>query len=169
MPQRKNAGVWLSPLACHFINSKDPRLEVGIQYSWLDSSDNALDYSQRSIPSGGTKVELNVMLFTADLRVNQVLDVGAAIGSGSFSSSSGLFDDFSRAVYQPLRVTTRPLSAFIDDRWAEVLQIRFDGTKFKDGFRAEDFGARPDSYNDPGEIVWAWAVKLDITPFLWRR
>ena len=166
-PKNSNTYGWFSAAGCHFIKSDEPRLEVGIHYSALNSSDNLLDYSETGFTTSDTEVNLNLFLVTADIRVNRVLDVGASIGRGSFSSDEGVFADFSKTVYQPMRLTTRPLMAFLDHRNAGVLLVQFDATKFKGGFTAEEFGAKAGSFREPGEIIWAWAIKFDLTPFLW--
>jgi hypothetical protein len=70
-------------------------------------------------------------------------------------------------VFQPLRVTSRPLSAFSRDRRAEAVQLRFDTTLFAGGYSDADFGARQGTFNEPGELVWGWAVIVDASAFLW--
>jgi hypothetical protein len=145
-------------------------MQIGIDLGFLDSKRNVLDYSHlEGITEDDAEVNLSTLMVTADLRVNRILDVGAAIGRGYFSSPSDLFPDFSRMVTQPMRLTTRPLSAFMDDKRAEALIVRFDGTRFHGTFIDEDFGARPGTYIEPGEIIWTWSVRADIFAFFWGR
>lgn len=168
-PGDGNAMAWFAPLGCHFLKSEDrPRLEIGFQYSALTSQENALDYGSADLSAEQRDVGLSLFMLTFDLRVNRVLDVGAAIGRSRFSSDADLFPSFSRYTYQPMRLTTRPLATFASGPWSRLLVIQFDGTRFKKPFTAEDFGAVPGTYVEPGEMNWTWALKADLTTFFWR-
>ena len=168
-PKEGSAPVWVTGLGCHFLRNDQPRFEIGIQYSSLHSQDNVLNYSDRpGLSQGDLEVDLTTFMVTADIRVNRVLDVGAAIGRAGFSSDSDLFPSFSRTMYQPMRLTTRPLAAFWPSAKAGLLLVQFDGTRFKGGFTAEDFGAVPGTYREPGEMNWTWAVKIDFTTLFWQ-
>jgi hypothetical protein len=100
--------------------------------------------------------------------VNRILDVGAAYGRGWFSSPDDIFPDFSRAVWQPMRLTTRPLAAVSNNRNLDFIIVRFDATRFLGTFTAEDFGAAPGTYNEPGETIWTWSIRADVGALLWR-
>jgi hypothetical protein len=166
---RENATIWLTGAGCHFLPQDQPRLQLGLEFAALGSSDNVLDYSNRGdLTQAQKKVNLKNFFITADIRVNRVLDVGAAFGRGWFSSAEDTFPSFSRTVTQPMRLTTRPLSVLSDDRRLEVLEVRFDATRFHGAFTAEDFGANPGTYREPGEIIWTWAIRADIGALLWR-
>jgi hypothetical protein len=169
-PSDAEARIYASAIGCGFLHAEQPRLEVGLERGWMNSTDNVLDYSNFPLSDEDKEVKLRTLMITADMRINRVLDVGMAIGRASFSPGSdhALFNDFSRTVSQPLRVAARPLTAFSKDRRAEALVIRFDATKFHGGFTAEDFGANPGSYNEPGEIVWGWSIRVDPLALLWR-
>jgi hypothetical protein len=168
-PKVGNGPVWMTGLGCHFLKQDRPRFEIGLQYSSLHSNDNVLDYSDRdSLSQADLEVDLTTFMVTADIRVNRVLDVGAAIGRASFSSDTELFPSFSRTMYQPMRLTTRPLAAFWSSAKAGVLLVQFDGTRFKGAFTAEDFGAVPGTYREPGEMNWTWSVKIDFTTLFWQ-
>lgn len=161
--------AWVTPVGCHFLGRDDQRVEFGVDFGFLGSTANVLDYSQRGpLSEDDTKVNVRTFMVTADLRVNRVVDVGAAIGRASFNPErDDLFDGFSRTVLQPIRVTTRPLSIFSERKWTEALVVRFDATKFNGCFSAEDFGARPGTFNEPGEITWAWSIRVDPFAFFW--
>ena len=168
-PRNIDAQVWFTPAGCHFLDRDQPRVELGIDVGFLDSKRNVLDYTHRpEVSEDDRQVNLNTLMLTADLRINRMLDVGAAIGGGFFSSRRDVFPSFSRMVTQPMRLTTRPLSAVFDDTWAEALTVRFDGTKFHGTFTDEDFGARPGTFIEPGEIIWNWSVRFDLGAVLWR-
>jgi hypothetical protein len=164
--------AWLTAAGCQFLNtsSNDPRLEVGVDFGFLKSSENVLNYSNHPGLSADDKdVGLRTFALTADIRVNRVLDVGASIGRASFRSpESDLFSSFSRTVSQPFRVTVRPL-VFLSPRGrAEAFVLRFDATKFHGTFTAEDFGAVPGTFNEPGEIIWAWSFRVDPLALIWK-
>lgn len=161
--------AWLTPAGCHRLKPDEKRVEFGVDFGFLGSQANVLDYTNRGV-LGDDDTEVNVRTFmvTADLRVNRVLDVGAGIGRASFNPErEDLFEGFSRVVLQPIRVTTRPLAIFSERAWTEALLLRFDATKFNGRFTAEDFGARPGSFNEPGEITWSWSIRVDPFAFFW--
>jgi hypothetical protein len=173
VPNDINRRMWLTPVGCHFLGRDRPRLELGVQYAWMssDSDDNPLDYSDRpDVASLDKAVRMRPLLLTADVRVHRLLDLGLAIGHTSFSSPSDAFSDFGRTTFQPARVTVRPLSILSDDaRLTEMVSLRFDATLFVGGFTGEDFGARPGSFNEPGELLWGWRVLIDPSTIFWRR
>jgi hypothetical protein len=163
--------AWLTAVGCSAIDvalrdprRAEPRLEVGIDLQLLHSAANALDYSQPG-NAGPSDIGLRTFGVTADLRVNRVLDVGIGVGRAWFRSTTGTpFDGFSRAVLQPLRVSVRPLAFLSNASSSEAIVIRFDATKFQGTFTAVDFGAAPGTFNEPGEITWAWSIRID--PFV---
>ena len=161
---------WVTLVGCHFLPGNAPRIEIGFQFSPLHSGANALDYSHLDAldPLPDTGIDLRTYLFTFDIRINRILDVGAAVGWGTFSSQGDLFDTFSRPIGQPMRLTTRPLAVLSNSKKAEVLLIQFDGTRFAGGFTDVDFGAKPGSYDEPGEMLWTWSIKADLTALLWK-
>lgn len=169
LPRDSDARVWLTGAGCHFLAPDRPRAEIGVDFGFLSSNENVLDYSHRpGLTDEAKEVRLRTFLVTADIRVNRILDVGAAIGRASFKPArDDLFADFSRTVTQPMRFTVRPLAPFWNSRRAEALSVRFDATKFHGGFTAEDFGGAPGTYNEPGEIVWAWSFRVNPLALLW--
>ena len=162
--------VWLTGAGCYFLAPDDKRFEVGVDFGFLKSSSNVLDYSNRpGLTDDDKDVGLRTFSITADFRVNRVLDVGAAIGRASFRSpDSNLFPSFSRTMSQPVRLTVRPLAILSNSRRAEAVVLRFDATKFHGTFTADDFGAAPGSFTEPGEITWAWSIRFEPLAFLWR-
>lgn len=183
-PLRKGAqgtpSAWLTLVGCHFLDTPDkkksgrrpeaPRAEIGFQFSPLHSGANALEYSApgEGEPPLDTGINLRTYLFTFDIRITRILDVGAAVGWGTFGSQGELFDSFSRAIGQPMRLTTRPLAILWESKKAETLLIQFDGTRFAGGFSDDDFGAVLGTYDEPGEMLWTWSIKADLTALLWK-
>jgi hypothetical protein len=165
-----NSNVWWTPVDCHFLPKDEPRLHLGFSYGRFGSEANLLDYGERQLTGDDTKVGLTTTLFTADFQVNRAVDVGAGIGWGRFRPAEldDLFSPFSRFAFQPLRVTMRPLAILGKDPRLDILVLRADATKFNGAFIAEDFGATPGSFNEPGEILWSWQIKIDLTPFAFR-
>ena len=161
---------WATLVGCHFLPGDTPRIEIGFQFSPLHSGANALDYSHLEAvgPLPDTGVDLRTYMFTFDIRINRILDVGAAVGWGTFSSQGDIFETFSRPIGQPMRLTTRPLAVLWNSKKAEILLIQFDGTRFAGGFTDADFGANPGSYDEPGEMLWAWSIKADLTALFWK-
>jgi hypothetical protein len=155
---------------CHFLDRDAHRLELGVQFTPIAATGpNLLDYTHRPEALGLDKdVHLKMLLVTADWRINRVFDFGVGLGRAYFSSEDELFADFSKGILQPIRVTTRPVRSVIDHRNAEFVVLRADATIFLGGFTDADFGARPGSFNDPGELVWSVAAILDFSVFLWR-
>jgi hypothetical protein len=172
-PKRGDAGVWVTVFGCHFLNRDEPRLELGFSYSRMSAKgeENLLDYSHRpGLTPEDEDVRFNSFMLSADLRVNRIFDVGTAIGRGSFSSPANLFGSFSKLVFEPVRVTVRPLSTVLkNSRLVEMLLIRGEGRMFKGGFTDADFGARPGSYSEPGEIVWGWSLVFDLSTLFWGK
>jgi hypothetical protein len=167
-PLTRDGKIWVTGAGCYFLESDQPRLEVGLDLEVLHSGNNVLDYSHLpGVTASDTKVNLRTFMVSADIRVNRVLDVGAAIGRGWFSAPSDLFPGFSKMVTQPMRLTTRPLAVLSHDKRWEAVVVRFDGTRFRGAFTAQDFGARPGSYNEPGEIIWTWSIRVDPLALLW--
>jgi hypothetical protein len=170
-PKDPSAGFWFTPLGCHFLDRDQPRLEFGVQYAAMssDAGDNPLDYSHRPDVSDAEKgVDLSLFLITADVRVNRVLDVGASAGWSTFRSPDDVFPDLPKLAFQPVRVTVRPFSALAArSRFADLLSVRVDATRFNGGFRDEEFGARRGTYNEPGELVWGWRVLVDLGTLFW--
>ena len=162
--------VWLTGAGCHLLSRDAMRLEVGVDFGFLKSSSNVLDYGNHpGLTDDDKDVGLRTFMVTADIRVNRLVDVGAGLGRASFRSpDSNLFSSFSRTVSQPLRVTVRPLGFLSDSRRTEAFVLRFDATKFHGTFTAEDFGATPGTFNEPGEITWAWSFRVDPFALFWR-
>ena len=163
------ANAYVSPAGCNYLGRDQPRLEIGLQVARMESTNNVLDYSHRE-PPADTAVNLRMVMMTLDFRVNRVLDVGASVGRASFSARSDdrLFDSFPRLVTHPVRFTMRPLAAVSDREILEALTLRVDATRFHGGFTAEHFGARPGTFNEPGEMLWSWSAVVDLGAVLWR-
>jgi hypothetical protein len=167
LPDAPNKRVYFSLFGCSFLDRDEPRLEVGWQLETLRSNENLLEYDE-SAPSD-RRVKARLLLITGDLRINRVLDVGAGWGKARFSAEdAALFNPFSYYVSQPLRLTTRPLATFLHDRGWESVTVRFDATKIHGVFRDEQFGARPGTYSEAGELVWNWSIIVDVGAILWR-
>jgi hypothetical protein len=159
--------VYFSLFGCNFLDREEPRFEIGWQLATLQSKQNLLEY-EASAPAN-RDVNVRMLLVTGDIRVNRVLDVGAGWGIARFSAEDdALFTPFDYYVSQPLRLTTRPLAVFLDQPVWEFVTVRFDATKIHGVFTDTQFGARPGTYSEAGELVWNWAVILDLGAVLWR-
>lgn len=155
-------------VGCNYLPRDTPRLQIGFQASRLSSTDNLLDYSNRP-EVGDREVNVSMLLLTMDVRVNRVLDVGTAFGNARFSPDNDpLFGDFTRVVWQPLRVAMRPLSAVLPDRRWEAFTIQLELNHIPAGFKDTDFGARPGTFNEPSELLWNWWVGVDVGKFFWK-
>lgn len=167
-----NDRMSISPAGCHYLQRDAPRVEIGFQYSrfWTDTEGNLLDYGHRpEVASLDRGVTMGLWMATADIRVNSMVDVGTAFGRARFGSPDQVFDDFGKWEFDPVRVSLRPMAPLSTQAWTEILNLRFEGKWFIGGFDDEDFGARPDTFNEPGEIVWGWSIVADFGPLLWQR
>jgi len=157
--------IYFSLFGCNFLDRNEPRLEIGWQLATLRSKENLLKYGP-SAPSN-RDVNVRMLLVTGDIRVNRVLDVGAGWGTARFSAEDdALFRPFDYKVSQPLRLTTRPLATFLDRRAWEFVTVRFDATKIHGVFTDTQFGAQPGTYSEAGELVWNWAIIVDVGAML---
>ncbi len=165
-----NERASVSGLGCHYLKRDAPRLEVGVQYSRYSAGGDAnlLDYSHRPDMAGRDRgVRMGLWMATVDIRVNHMVDVGTAFGRARFGSPDGVFHDFGRWEFDPFRVSLRPLSAVSDARWAEMLNLRMEGRWFIGGFDGDDFGARPGTFSERGELVLGWSIVADLGPLFW--
>ena len=156
-------------VGCNFLPRDKPLLEIALQLSRLKSTENLLDYS--SLPEQADReVRVRLFMVTADVRVNRALDVGTAFGIARFSPDTDVafFDGFSRGVWQPLRLSMRPLAAVIPERKWEAFTIRLELNHVPAGFTDRDFGARAGTFNEPGELLWNWWVGVDVGTFFWK-
>jgi hypothetical protein len=155
-------------VGCNYLPRDTPRLQIGFQASRLSSTDNLLDYTDRP-EVGDREVNVSMLLLTLDVRVNRVLDVGTAFGNARFSpDNDALFGDFTRGVWQPLRVSMRPLAAVLPDKRFEAFTIQLELNHIPAGFKDTDFGARPGTFDEPSELLWNWWVGVDVGKFFWK-
>jgi hypothetical protein len=165
LPRR--GGIGGIGLGCNFLDPTKPRLEFGFSRGSLEAKENPLTYNP-PLNADQKRVELRIWTITADVRVNQVLDIGMALGKATFEGQP--FGEFDRVVFEPIRVTLRPLMALPKRNTAlEVLTLKFGAVRFNGGFADVDFKAQPDTFNARGEIDWTFGIGLDFGALLWAR
>lgn len=172
MRYQVNDRMSISPAGCHYLERDEPRVEIGFQYSrfWTGSEGNLLDYGHRpEVADLDRGVTMGLWMATADIRVNSMIDVGTAFGRARFGSPGDVFEDFGKWEFDPVRVSLRPMAPLSTQSWTEIFNLRFEGKWFIGGFDDQDFGAMPDSFDEPGEIVWGWSVVADLGPLLFHR
>jgi len=143
------------------------RVLFGVQYSKLRGN-NELLYDP-AIPADQTdSVGATIFLGSADVGFIRALDVGASVGFIRFSGMPS--EAFSRTIFEPLRITFKPLamkaSSVRRDEW---LQIRLVTTVLPGGFDAEDFGAIPGSYSSGTEVQANLYFIVDLGSFFNRQ
>jgi hypothetical protein len=158
-------------VTCHPLPPSKPRMEVGVSNDWFHSTNNGLPYSSE-VMDARKRVDLRLMVFTADVRLNRVLDVGAGWGPGflnRFKShvddeapGPALFSTFHRAVVEPVRINFRPLALAGANRPFEWMVLRLNGNVFLGDMTAQDFGATG-TFRSNHEWLWSWGIILDFT------
>jgi hypothetical protein len=155
--------VWLGA-GCNFLDRDAPRLEIGLGTGHYRTKTNPLEYDP-PIEEGDREIGLRTWLFTADVRVNRTIDVGVGFGPARFTGAP--FGTLHKWVWQPIRVTLRPLTPLGSSKRLEALVLRFAGQRFNGGFRDEEFGAKPGTFSEPGEFLATWAIIVDVGALVW--
>lgn len=151
------AKTWFWDVNCARSARDRQRITVGVQFAKMWGNNN-LQYDEEAVPENlRDTVGATVLLGSADLGVARALDVGAGVGFIHFTGAPP--GGFSRVLFEPLRVTWKPLasrpSAGISSAQLykrEWLQLRLVMTVIPKGFDAEDFGAIPGSYKSGTEV-----------------
>lgn len=99
-----------------------------------------------------------------DIRPHPSFALGAGFSLNWFSGDA--FDTFQRFAFHPVRVKWFPLTAF--DTRDDHLIVAVRSTLFTKGFVDEDFGARPGTYTEPGEMVWSAGIGIDVARLIER-
>ena len=140
------------------------RIDIGAEIGYYRAN-NTLQYDP-SVPSADTDT-VNAWMYTGtfDVGVHRGVDVGFGVG---FVRYGGLpVDPFNRMFLQVARVTWKPLVMFQADTDAgryqqEFLQVRVVGRWMPDGFKAEEFGAIPGTFESGAEIQAGVSLGVDF-------
>jgi hypothetical protein len=171
--------VYTVPVACYrpgeradFIctqkerSAGQPRAIVGIDIARFWTSDNPLVYP-RGRP--GPKVQLFMLVPSLSIPVHKTFTIGTGFGWARFTGEDDAFPAFSRGVYQPVRLTVMPVSAFTDEpRWSAI-QFKFNANMFTSAIRAEDFGAVPGTFKSSHEVLWEPVIFVDVLKLVFQR
>ena len=157
---------------CDTAKTDKTRVVIDFEALYLKSEANKLVYP--STVSGVPRVTLFMVVPSINLRVHRMLSVGSGFGFARFSTNA-VDKTLLRGVFQPVRVTIRPLAAFADGvegernkRLLEIFQIHVAATIFSPGFDAKDFGAVDGTFDAPYEVQWSTKLVVDFWKFLPR-
>jgi hypothetical protein len=98
--------------------------------------------------------------------------VEVGMSGGVFWFSGAGFDTFRRIFLEPIRVDVKPLALLADIRtqphpeWLELLSIRAGLVIIPKGFRAEDFGADPGTFQTGREELKSFSIFGDAEPLV---
>ena len=139
------------------------RLDIGVEVGYYRAN-NTLQYDA-SVPSDETDtVTAWSYAGTFDVGVHRGVDVGFGVGVTRYGGLP--VESFNRMFIQVGRVTWKPLVMFRadpDERYQqEFLQVRFVGRWMPDGFKAEEFGAIPGTFESGAEIQAGVSVGVDL-------
>jgi hypothetical protein len=140
------------------------RMDIGFEASWM-FGDNTLTYDPSVSPDDSDTVNAQIYAGTFDVGVHRAIDVGFAVGVMRFSNLP--VNAFNRMFLQVGRITWKPLAMFRASTpggryQQEFLQVRFIGRWMPDGFKAEDFGAIPGTFESGPEIQSGVSVGVDL-------
>lgn len=154
---------WFPDFGCGKAARNLVRISVGAHVAWL-SGDNNLSYDP-SVPADETRdVDAHLYQGTVDFGLHRSVEVGFGAGFVRFSQLP--VDPLMRAALQPIRLTWKPFAMFgrtggnLYGR--EALHVQFIGSWFPGGFKAEDFGAIPGTFDSGNEIQASLGVGVDV-------
>lgn len=144
-------------------SGRRPLATIGLGLGYGKSSDNVLEYDP-GIPVSARQVRWISLGPSFDVRPHPSFELGAGFSLNWFSGDP--FDTFQRFAFHPVRVKWFPLTAL--DTRDDFLVVAVRSTLFTKGFVDEDFGARPGTYNEPGEMVWSAGIGVDVARLIER-
>jgi hypothetical protein len=140
------------------------RIDIGAEVGYYRAN-NTLQYDP-SVPADETDtVTAWTYAGTFDVGVHRGVDIGFGVGFMRYGGFPG--DSFNRMFLQVGRFTWKPLVMFRADTPAgryqqEFLLVRFVGRWMPDGFKAEEFGAIPGTFESGAEIQAGVSLGVDF-------
>jgi hypothetical protein len=141
------------------------RASINLAVAVLDASENNLRYGN---PSVDRDVKLTSIEPSLWWRPTASVEVGTSAGILWFSGPA--FVSFRRGFFEPIRIDVKPLALASGlttrshPEWTEFLSLRAGLIVIPHGFRAEDFGALPGSFQTSREALRTFAVFVDLEP-----
>jgi hypothetical protein len=141
------------------------RASINLAFGLLDAKENNLRYAN---PSVDREVKLTSIEPSLWWRPTASVEVGT--GGGMLWFSGPAFASFRRGFFEPVRIDVKPLalaSALAlrsHAEWTEFLSLRAGLIVIPHGFRAEDFGAVPGSFQTSREALRTFAIFVDLEP-----
>jgi hypothetical protein len=128
----------------------------------LDTNDNPLSYAAlQGQPKPGVRAVLVVPYASVSVAVG--FDAGIGFGFVRFTDRNSDVDFSStKVLFQPIRLTIKPLAPFFDSTKWDFLQLAFNGTLILQTIRDTDFGALPGTFREPTEMLWQTELRIDI-------
>jgi hypothetical protein len=147
------------------------RASFNVSFGVLNARHNDLRYTNL-FPAGILPPSRDVKLTTLEptfwWRPLKTVEVGTGAGFLWFSGEA--FDWFQRGFLEPFRLDVRPV-ALIGDvtgrghaEWTEAFSFRASLVITPAGFRAENFGAIPGTFQTAREVLPSFSVYFDIEP-----
>jgi hypothetical protein len=114
------------------------------------------------------------------IRPARSVEVGAGFGYYRFWGTR--FDGFNRVSVEPLQFDvkpvalirdlvhgSKPLLGIPDSQYDQIISLRTAFIVFPQGFSAEDFRARPGTFNVDVDKLWTFSVMVDLEPIFRSR
>jgi hypothetical protein len=152
------------PFGCYDLDRSKPRASLVVGVARLSTDTNPLQYDDATAARPG-RVKGLVLMPAFEIGLHRAVDVGLAVGLVRFSGDR--FDSFTRVVYEPVRLTVKPIAAVRKERWAEVLQFHLRAAVIGD-LDARDFGAVPGTFREERELLWSPSVVVDLGALFFR-
>jgi len=101
-----------------------------------------------------------------------MLALGTGVGGGIMWFSGGGFPSFRRAFFEPIRVNLKLLTLIGRARsadppeWLDAFAVRASVVVIPRGFRAEDFGAIPGTFQTARETLASFSLVFDAEPLV---
>lgn len=162
-PAGGNAASRQPASAPRMSSGQRPLATIGLGFAYGRSSDNVLQYDP-GIPVSARRVRWISLGPSFDIRPHPSFELGAGFSLNWFSGDA--FDSFQRFAFHPVRLKWFPLTAL--DTRDDFLVVAVRSTLFTKGFVDEDFGARPGTYTEPGEMLWSAGIGIDVARLIER-
>jgi hypothetical protein len=147
---------------------------VGFSHQWTRRTN--LDYEVD--PARERKITVYSVRPSVWARPARSIEIGAGMGVYWFEGDG--FDRFTRVSIEPLLFNVKPVAlfrdmlrrgpidGFPDTQLDQLLSLRVGLVMFPAGFNAEDFGARPGSFNVGADKMSSFSMLIDLEPLVRR-
>jgi hypothetical protein len=143
------------------------RGSVNIAFGLLNADENPLRYAN---PQQDRNVDLTFL--EPSIWWSPAIWVDTGVGGGIMWFSGAGFPSFRRVFFEPIRVNLKLLTLLGRTRsedppeWLDAFSVRASAIVIPRGFRAEDFGAIPGTFQTSREVLRSFAVAADFEPIV---